>query len=149
MYKPLKSIVVLFSLFIVGCSTLVIKNADFGWPLESVLQADENGDVSEPRYAVSFNIKQIYFEETGDSSRAVNSEIRIIRSGDGFYFVSADKFKNVYVFEAEDGTLALERKILVSPAGLDSPAFNQREPYIELLDGNKKINITSKGIQGK
>ncbi len=39
------------------------------------------------------------------------------------------------LFTVTDGKLVLKSKNLVSEFGLDLPAFNQRKPYIEILDG--------------
>jgi len=147
MFKKLSLLLFLSALLVTGCSTLVINDADFGWPLESVLEANTQGEISESRYAVSFNVNPILQTEFGNLDKPKNIKYRIIRDTKGFYFVTAEKFINVYVFALDGGKLKLEQKILVSPSGLDSPAFNQRAPFIELLDGDKKINLTSKGIQ--
>jgi hypothetical protein len=44
--------------------------------------------------------------------------------------------------------MVLNNKIFISEFGLQTPAFNQRNPYIELVDGSNKMNLTSKGIEG-
>ena len=64
----------------------------------------------------------------------------------GCYFITSEQFKNVYVFEADDGALVLENKIQVSETGLKNPALNQREPYVELIDGTEKLLLTNDGI---
>ncbi|MCW9096749.1 MAG: hypothetical protein OQJ93_05110, partial [Ignavibacteriaceae bacterium] len=66
----------------------------------------------------------------------------------GLYFITASNFKNVYIFRADEGKMVLNNKIFISEFGLQTPAFNQRNPYIELVDGNNKMNLTSKGIEG-
>ena len=48
--------------------------------------------------------------------------------------------------EADDGALVLENKIQVSETGLKNPALNQREPYVELIDGTEKLLLTNDGI---
>jgi hypothetical protein len=44
--------------------------------------------------------------------------------------------------------MVLNNKIFISEFGLQTPAFNQRNPYIELVDESNKMNLTSKGIEG-
>jgi hypothetical protein len=72
----------------------------------------------------------------------------MIRDNQGFYFLTSTNFKNVYVFKADEGKLVQENKIFISEFGLQTPAFNQRDPYIELVDGTNKMNLTYKGIEG-
>ena len=135
---------VIIILTLSACTTLTIKNASFGWPIESVLKSDITGKVSEPRYAINFNIKQIVKAETGSYTDFKNREIRLIRNIKGFYFVTAKSFKHVYVFNVNNGEFVLENKIKVSEKGLVKPVFNQREPEIELIDGNYKALLTHK-----
>ncbi|MGD8782191.1 MAG: hypothetical protein PVH88_24900 [Ignavibacteria bacterium] len=132
--------------FLLSCSSLTLKPADFAWPVEAVLTADENDTVEDKRYSISFNVSQIYLSEFGDSTFTGPKEIRVIRNTNGFYFVTAKEFKNVYVFEPGNGSLSLNNKILISEQGLRNPAMNQRSPYIELIDGDKSYNLSSKGI---
>jgi len=133
---------------IAACSVLTLQPANFSWPLESVLPVDDQGNVADDRYSVQFNIKGLFYEELQDSLAYKGKELRVIRNNEGFYFITAPKFKNVYVFNADEGTLALHKKIFISEMVLDKPAFNQRDSYIELIDGDKKINLTSQGIEG-
>ena len=44
--------------------------------------------------------------------------------------------------------MVLNNKIFITEFGLQSPAFNQRDPFIELVDGGKKMNLTGNGIEG-
>jgi|SRR5690554_2171213 len=133
-------------LFLQSCSSLTLKPAGFGWPVESVLKVDDNGFVNEPRYVISFNTIPIFLEETEDSTAYQNKEIRIIRDTKGFYFITSDNFKNVYVFSADDGELCLENKILISETGINNPALNQRSPYIELVEGGRKHLLNADGL---
>lgn len=131
-----------------GCSPLVLKPADFAWPIEDVLKSDSLGMVHEDRYNLSFSIKPLLYSEMKDSVDVSNRVIRLIRGVDGHYYITGPKFKNVYVFSQGEGGLTLNRKIPVSKEGLTSPAFNQRIPYIELLNGNDKpIFLTKDGIR--
>lgn len=130
-----------------GCSSLILKPADFAWPIESVLKVNEDGNVQEKRFSLSFNSKELFLKETGDSLGYQNKNLHVIRGYKGFYFMTSDNFKNVYVFDASDASFKLENKIEISDsAGIENPAFNQRSPYIELIYGDKKINLTDEGI---
>ncbi len=137
------SILMIFS----ACSTLQLKPADFGWPVESVVKVDDQGNVSVDRYSLKFNVKNLFTEETGDSKAYIGKELRIIRNSKGYYFITGNDFKNVYVFNTNDGALKLDNKIEVSDStGIINPAFNQRPPFVSLNTGNKNINLTEDGI---
>jgi len=140
--------IALFSLIILfnACSTLRLKPANFAWPVESVLQADENGIITNERYSLSFNTAGVFYEEFKDSAGYKNTEIRLLRNTNGYYFLTAMNFKNVYVFEIDDGDLVLENKILVDANGLENPALNQREAFVELISGEIKLFLTKDGI---
>jgi hypothetical protein len=132
-----------------GCSNLVLKPAEFGWPVEVVLKPDNNGVVQEKRYAFSFNTRDLFLTETGDSLGYKDEELRVIRNPQGYYFMVANNFKNVYVFYPDQGSMSLTNKIEISDStGITSPSFNQRPPYVELnYDNNKDVYLTSKGIK--
>jgi len=139
--------IVLLLVTITGCSPLSLKPADFGWPVESVLKADSKGMVQENRYQLSFNIRPMIFAETGDSTNA-SIIVRVIRDRAGYYFITAQGFKHVYVFGTGDGALTLESKIMISETGLNAPAFNARPPHVQLLNGSGRPVLLSKsGIQ--
>ena len=138
---------ILISLLIAGCSTLVLKDADFSWPIENVLKVDDNGFVKEDRHTFSINVKPLFQQEFADSSLAAGKELRIIRGKEGYYYITAEGFKNVYLFLPIPGGMKLAEKIVISETeALASPAFNQKSPIIELLDGSKKYLLNSKGI---
>lgn len=138
-------------MFLTACSSLVLKPADFSWPVESVLNIDGDGNVALERYSESFNTKPLFFREMGDSLAYQNQQLRVIRNKDGYYFMVANNFKHVYMFTEKDGAFQLEKKIEVSEkVGIQNPAFNQRSPYIELVygdDSSSRINLTDSGIQ--
>lgn len=143
----IKYVMLLLLLIFSSCSTLILQPADFAWPVESVLKVDGNGFVKEQRFSFSFNAKDLFLLETGDSLGYQDKELRLIRDSKGYYFITANSFKNVYVFNADDGALKQTNKIEISDStGIENPAFNQRSPYIELLYNNKKINLTNEGI---
>jgi len=144
----IKFIIVSAALLLLGtaCSMLTLQPADFSWPVESLLKVEEDGNVTEDRYSTSFNTVGLFYEEFQDSMAYKGKSIHLIRNNWGDYFITGNNFKNVYVFKASEGTLTLEKKIFISEFGLKTPAFNQRAPYIELLDGDNKIYLTSDGI---
>ena len=149
--KLVRVILILFFLFFVGCSSLVLKPVDFAWPVESVLHVNDDGFVKEDRNTLHFNVKSLFLEETaGDSTAYLNKDIRIIRDTKGYYFVTAQNFKNVYVFVGTDGELKLDNKIEISEKeGMSNPAFNQRTPYIELVDNGKKTLLSNEGVESE
>ena len=142
----ISSILLLF--ITAACSVLTLQPANFSWPIESVLPVDDNGKVIEDRYSIEVNTVGLFFEEFQDSLSYKGKEVRMIRDNQGFYFITASNFKNVCVFKVDEGKLVLENKIFISEFGLQTPAFNQRDPYIELVDGTSKMNLTHKGIEG-
>lgn len=151
--KVFKFLAISMLLLFSACSSLVLKPADFSWPLESVLKIDDNGNVQAERYSVSFNTKNLFLKETGDSLGYQNQQLRVIRNTKGYYFMVAENFKNVYVFSNNDGKLQLKKKIEISDStGIQNPAFNQRPPLIELTygqDSDKKLYLSESGIVNK
>jgi hypothetical protein len=135
-------------LLLTGCGGLVLRPAEFAWPFESVFKVDSKGiakEQEEPaRYFITFNAKPLLFEETGDSVHVADRIFRVIRDGEGYYYVTGKEFKNVYVFASAEGALTLQNKIPVSDKGLESPAFNQRPPYIQLLNGKEASKMLNK-----
>ena len=132
-----------------GCSTLTLQSTNFSWPIESVLAVKDDGSVTDQRYSIKFYTQPLFYEELGDSVAFVNKEIRLIRDKEGYYYITANEFKNVYVFQGEDGELILDNKISVSETGIVRPAFNQRDTHIELIDANNKsISLTHLGMEG-
>jgi hypothetical protein len=132
-----------------ACSTLTLQSANFAWPIESVLPVNDEGNVLDERYSVEFNTTPLFYEELKDSNAYAGKDIRLIRDKEGYYYMTANEFKNVYVFQAEEGKLILENKIPISETGLIRPAFNQRDTLIELVDANNKIiSLTHQGMEG-
>ena len=86
------------TLLLVACSGLRLQPANFAWPVESVLRVYNNGEVADERYSISFNTAGIFYEEFGDSTAYIGADIRLICNNDGFYFLTGEIFKNVYVF---------------------------------------------------
>ncbi len=135
-------------LLFAGCSGLTLAPSDFSWPVESELTADKNGMVQEDRYHLKFSVNPLLFAEFQDSSKVNGKTFRIIRDREGYYYVTGPGFKNVYVFEHKAKGLTQSAKIMVNETGLKSPAFNNRPPYIQLLNGrDKPVLLTKDGVQ--
>lgn len=151
--NQLKSLIlVLLVMGGVGCNdALVVHNVNYGQPLESVLQPDSNGVITDKRYGLSFDISPLQFAETGDSANVNIDRVHLIRGVKGYYYITANNFKHVYVMKPTNGSLTLKEKIMVSEEGLRSPAFNLRSPYIQLVETeNKKIYaLDENGIQNQ
>jgi hypothetical protein len=146
--KNIKIFLVFISIPILSaCSSLLLEPAQFSWPIESVLKVDKDGFVKEERHSINFNTKALFFQETQDSLSFAGKTLHLIRNNEGYYFMTSTDFKNVYVFSVEKNAFSLQNTILVNETGLSNPAFNQRSPYIELLDDAKTYKLTSEGIQ--
>lgn len=131
-----------------ACSSLKLSPAEFAWPIESVLKINNDGIAKEDRYSFSFNTKALFMEEMQDSMAYVGKDLRIIRNNEGYYFITSKGFKNVYIFESSESSLSLKEKITINETGLNNPFFNQRNPFIELVDGEFKAYLTKEGLQG-
>lgn len=135
-----------FGLLLTGCgSSLVLQNVDYSQPLESVLNPDSDGVVHDQRYAIEFNIVPLLEYEGVESV----SEIRLIRNAAGYYFVTADNFRNVYIFAPGEGELALHEEIEIPNGPIKQPAFNQRNTFIELVNqsSGETYNLDQNGIR--
>jgi hypothetical protein len=134
-------------LMLTSCATLSIPDVDFAWPVESVQTVSATNRVEEVRYGFSMNVAPLSVEEFRDSTSLVGEQLHILRSHDGYYFVTGRNFMNVYVFAPSSGELKLENKLEISKEGLKNPALNQRAPYIELVDGSTRtVKLTSSEI---
>lgn len=138
------------TIIVIGCSQISLEPSDFAWPIESVLNINDKGFVQEERYSFSTNVKSLFFVEKNDSNAFMDETVRIIRGTEGYYYITANEFKNVYIFRANNGRFEQIDQIFISEFGLDLPAFNQRKPFIELLDGEKHVAfLNSDGIKGE
>ena len=136
------------TIVLLSCSTLKLTPAEFSWPIEAVLKIDNNGFVKEERNLVSFDTRALFLEETEDSLGYAGKTLHLIRNNEGFYFMTAVDFKNVYVFTVEENAFSLENKIQINETGLKNPSFNQRKPFIELLDDGIVYKLSSEAIEG-
>lgn len=132
-----------------ACKTFVVENVNYAQQIESVLVPDEDGNVHDVRHGITFNIQPFQQQEFGENDSTEIKEVRLIRNGDGFYFITADQFKNVYVMEPGKGELKLKNKIQVSEERLDAPAFNLRNATVQLIktDTNEILTLNERGIQ--
>ena len=141
-------IAVSFAVLLSACSTRVaIENVDFAQPLETVVQADSDGQVFDVRSGVSFNVLSLLENEGLNASEFANTDIRMIRNHQGYYFVTAAGFRNVYVMKTRENELRSENIIRISADRMENPALNQRNPYIQLVYGNRSVNLSKNGIQ--
>lgn len=132
-----------------GCNNaLVIEDVNYAQYVESVLIPDEYGVVTDVRNSISFSITPLIEEESSETFEPDVKQIRLIRNANGYYFITADQFKHVYVFEPKSSELKLKRAIVLSEEGLKSPVFNWREPYVEVLTSNRGEHhyLDEKGI---
>ena len=123
---------------LIGCKqSMVISEVDYSQSVESVLTPDSNGQVTDVQHGLTFNIKPLQYAETQDTSSVTTQEIRYIRGQEGYYYITAPNYKNVYVMAPEKGKLKLVERLSVSESGesgITQPAFNQRMSYIQLIN---------------
>ncbi len=131
---------------VAACSSLTLKPADYSWPIENAIKANNKGVIEEQRYSFSVNINPLFFLEFQDSTNVAGKEVRVIRDRAGYYFITGKGFKNVYVFKTIESGMELENTILISESKLNAPAFNQKAPNIELLDSSNKYLLNKKGL---
>lgn len=148
-YRILPVVCLLGLLLFTGCKqTLVISEVDYAQPIETVVEPTEDGVVHDRQYGLKFNITPLHYRETGDSARTNNDQVRFIRGTDGYYYITATGYKNVYVMSPQKGKLKLEKVIKISEEGIAKPAFNQRDPHVQLLNlaNDESYFLSIKGI---
>lgn len=148
--KLFKALLLICVSMFVGCKqTLVISEVDYSQPIESVLTTNQEGMVNDVQSGLSFSVLPLQYVETQDTSSVTTKEIRMIRGKEGYYYITSPGYQNVYVMAPEKSTLKLENKILIKEEGISKPAFNQRNPYVQLLNRETGENyaLTAKGIQ--
>ncbi len=52
-------------IFLVACSSLILKPADFAWPIESVVNVENNGNAIIKRYSITFSTKELFLKKQG------------------------------------------------------------------------------------
>jgi hypothetical protein len=146
----LRILLMVFAAAVFSACGLTIEGVHYGWPVESVLSVGNQNLVEDGHHGLSFSVAQIAEQEFKDSTALRGQQVRLLRSDEGFYFITAKGFKNVYVMKPGAGQLSLKSTIEVSSAGLKDPALNQRPPYVELLDGNSIMRLTRDDmVEGK
>jgi len=141
--------IALFAFMAGGCATLTLEPVDYSWGIESVLAVAPDGAVAGAPKTLSFNAGPLFDLELGGVPRKGKPTIRVIRNRQGHYFVTALLFKHVYVFSPGAERLKLSRKILVDADGMKRPVFNQRDPFIQLVNGKQVLMLNEKGISGE
>lgn len=137
-------------LLFTGCKqSMVISEVDYSQPIERVLVPNDKGVVKDVQHGISFNILPLQYAETQDTSSVTTNEIRMIRGKEGYYYITAPGYSNVYVMAPEKHQLKLTKKIKISEQGIDEPAFNQRNSYVQLLNrkNNNTYALTEQGIR--
>jgi hypothetical protein len=130
-----------------SCSSLKMDHVDFGWPVESVVTVSSTNKIEDLRYSVSAWVAGLAQEEFQDSTALHGAKLRLLRSSEGYYFLTGPRFKHVYVFSPGPSSLILNKSIPVAEGGLRNPALNQRIPYVEVVDGdNFHVLLTSDDI---
>jgi hypothetical protein len=136
-------------LFMACGSKMAIERVNYSQSLETVVQPSETGAVDDIKHGLSFNIKPIQYKETRDTSSVTTDKVHLIRNAKGFYFVTAPGYNNVYVMRPETGKLNLHKTIHISDNGIGKPAFNQRDPHIQLInqETDETYRLTEEGTQ--
>jgi hypothetical protein len=127
---------------------MVISKVDYTQQIETVLEPNEEGIVFDRQHGIRFSILPLQYAEVKDTSSVTVDHIRMIRGQEGYYYITAPGFRHVYVMEPETQSLKLKSKIKISEEGIAEPAFNQREPYIQLVSRKtgKSYALTAEGI---
>ena len=146
--RPFHLIIITFlTLMLFSCTSLVLKPADFAWPVESVLKVEKDGKISDSRYSFSVNVNELLKNEYAAQSENEEITLRVIRDLNGYYFITGKGFRFIYVFEECEGALSLDNKFNIP--GVDSfmsPVFNQRSPLIEFIEQDGKYMLNSEGV---
>ena len=149
--KKFKMLILLSSIsaLFASCSTITVKPVQYGWPVENVVKVASDFNITFPRYSITMNVKNIFENENLIKNNSpVSHQVRFIRDDSGYYYLTGELFKNVYVLEPEESEMKVVNKIFIDKKGMVSPAMNQRGNYIELLlnNGKRKLRINKDGI---
>lgn len=133
-----------------GCrQAMVISKVDYSQPIETVLVPDEQGMVNDVEHGIKFSILPLQYAETKDTTFVTTKPIRMIRGKEGYYYITSDGYRHVYVMAPDKGILKLKNKIAIKEQGISDPAFNQRDPYVQLIsqETGEQYTITADGIR--
>lgn len=139
-----------FLLAATACNKFVVENVNYSQQIESVLIPDENGNVHDVRHGITFNVEPFKAQEFGEEDNTTQiQEVRLIRNAEGYYFITAEKFKHVYVMQPGKSKLKLKNKIKVSEERLNAPAFNLRDATVQLVktDTDEILTLNENGLQ--
>jgi hypothetical protein len=138
-----------FVVLATACNKFVVENVNYSQQIESVLIPDENGTVHDVRHGITFNVEPFEKQEFGEDESIEIKEVRLIRNAQGYYFITANQFKNVYVMEPGKSELRLMNKIKISEERLNAPAFNLRDSKVQLIktDTDEIITLNENGLQ--
>jgi hypothetical protein len=150
--KKITRLTIFISLFILtsifsSCSSFLLENVTYGWSSEIFINPDNSGNITIPKNSMTFNVSKLFTEEKITENPS-GFKIRIIRDDEGYFFITADKFKFVWVFESAEKSLKLKNKLeLVKDTPQSDPKFNEHKPNIEIFtkDG-KKFILNKDGI---
>lgn len=129
-----------------GCATVTLKPVDFSWSFESVLTTDAAGVATGEPKTIVFNAGELFKAETESPTAGADKVVRVIRDAEGYYYMTSPGFKHVYIFEGDEGELALEEKVLIAEQGMEKPFFNRREQGIELVANGQVYLLNKKGL---
>lgn len=129
-----------------GCAAVTLKPVDFSWSYESVLTTDANGVARGEPKTIIFDTSELFRAETKQQGSAAGKTVRVIRSDDGYYFVTSAGFAHVYIFEDGERKLTLHKKVLIAKEGMEKPFFNRREMGIQLVANGQTYILNKKGI---
>ncbi len=147
--KLFVALIFLVASLFTACSSITIKPVQYGWPVENVVKIASDFNITFPRYSISMNVKNIFEKENLiNNNSPVSHQVRFIRDNRGYYYLTGEMFKNVYVLVPEDSEMKVVNEIFINKKGMVSPAMNQRGNYIELLlnNGKKRLKINKDGI---
>ena len=139
---------VLLSIISSCTPSLVLQPVDYSWNLESVLKVKQDMTVKGAPKTLAFNVYELFKAEGIDLKVSEDGrEIRIIRDNAGYFYIVAEGFTNVYVFETGENSLDLYSKIKIDEKGVVKPRFNFRKPNVQLLyNDNKDVLLDKKSV---
>lgn len=149
-FKTFAAVLTVSFFLLLGCKpSMVISKVDYSQPIESVLEPNEEGMVNDQEHGLRFSMMPLQYAETQDTTSVTTSEIRYIRGQSGFYYVTAPTYKHVYLMSPEKSELKLEEKFKISEVGIDKPAFNQRDNYVQLVNRTtgERYRLTPEGMK--
>lgn len=141
--KVLKTSFLLFALILSSCSKVYITPVNYAWASESELPVSQER-VIDKKNGLSFDLDQILKDE----KIGTVSKVNLIRDRFGYYYLTAEGFKNVYILVSGANSFSLKNVIRISEESLVKPAFNQRNKYIQFVYGtdDKILNLNADGI---